>query len=547
MKLATASEMREIDRVAQEEFGLPEVVLMESAGCRVAETMEKILGGLADKSLVIFAGNGNNGGDALAAARHLINKGARLKVFMTGSPDKLKPSPAIMYQILQKMGVEIHELEGERDWNRLHLAMKFAEGAVDGLVGTGFTGELRKKMISIIEEINASELPVVSVDIPSGVEADTGKVSTVAVKASATLTLGLPKPGHFLSPGVDCTGRLVVDDIGLPQQLLTADSLQMRLLNDSMACSLLPARSHAAYKGSCGRILVVAGSTGMTGAAALAAQAALRAGAGLVTLAVPKSLQPLLDSRLTEVMVQPLPEETEGRLSGREAAARVLEMSRAADVMLIGPGLGRQPETQEFVRMACEQVECPLVVDADGIYAFGHRQETLAECKQIPVLTPHLGEMAQFLGVSVPELRADLIPMVRGAAQKYQTVMVVKSECTVVAYPDGDVFFTTKGNPGMATAGSGDVLAGTIAGLYKQTESGVAPLLGVYLHGMAGDLAAERFAEGLMAGDILESVAVACRCLREKQQEDGFQKKRREFHFSNVGPRPYKFNSSFEM
>lgn len=547
MKLTTAAEMREIDRVAREEFGMPEAVLMESAGCRVAEMMEELLGSLADRPLVIFAGNGNNGGDAMAAARHLLNKGARLKVFMTGAPDKLKPSPAIMYQILQKMGVEIHELEGERDWNRLHLAMKFAEGAVDGLVGTGFTGELRKKMISVIEEINASELPVVSVDIPSGVEADTGKVSTVAVKAAATLTLGLPKPGHFLSPGADCIGRLVVDDIGLPRQLLTADALQMNLLDDTLACSLLPARPHGAYKGSCGRILVVAGSRGMTGAAALAAGAALRAGAGQVTLAVPKSLQPLLDSQLTEVMVQPLPEETDGRLSGSEAAARALEMSRAADVLLIGPGLGRQPETQEFVRMVCEQAECPLILDADGIYAFGHRQETLAECKQIPVMTPHLGEMAQFLGVSVEELRGDLIPMAREAAQKYQTVMVVKSECTLVAYPDGDVFFTTKGNPGMATAGSGDVLAGTIAGLYKQTESGVAPMLGVYLHGLAGDMAAGRYAEGLVAGDILEGVALAYRCLREKQQEEGFQKKRREFRFSNVGPRPYKLNSSFEM
>lgn len=517
MKIAVSEEMRKIDRLAAEEYGLPELLLMESAGHRVAQAMEHLLGSVSGKTICVLAGSGNNGGDAFAAARYLSNMGAKIKIFLTCEPAHLKTASSRMKKSSDKMGLEVHGLEEDRDWNRLHLALKFADGILDGILGTGFNGELKKKVLRLIEEVNEAGKKVLSIDIPSGVEADTGRISTVAVMADMTLTLGIPKVGHLLSPGADMTGQLIVDDIGIPQKLLQSDDIQQNLLDDKLARTLLPLRGKAVHKGDCGRILVVAGSLGMTGAAALAATSALRAGAGVVTLAVPASLQPILAGQLLEVMVQPVEESTPGMMSGEKALNRLLELAQGHDAVLIGPGLGRAMETQEFTRMFVARVNKPLIMDADAIFAFNSQPDELSKLPQIPVLTPHLGEMAALLGVSVPELRESLVPIVREAAAEYRCVLVVKSECTLVAYPDGMIFFTSVGNPGMATAGSGDVLAGTIAGLMKQTESGLAPLAGVYLHGRAGDIAYAEKGEALLASDIRENLSAALRELRQKQ------------------------------
>ncbi len=519
MKIALSEEMRNIDRVTAETYGLPELLLMESAGHRVAQAMASLLQGVGDKSICVLAGSGNNGGDALAAARYMANMGAKVKIFMTCEAAHLKPAAARMEKTVNKMGLEIHQLEEDRDWNRLHLALKFADGIVDGLLGTGFSGELKKKVLRLIEEVNEAGKKVLSIDIPSGVEADTGKISTVAVAADMTLTLGLPKVGHLLSPGTEMTGELIVDDIGIPQCLLDSDKIQQTLLDDNLAASLLPPRGHAVHKGDCGKILVIAGSLGMTGAAALAATSALRAGAGLVTLAVPESLQMQVASQLLEVMVQPVPEKERGIIGGEEALQRLLALAESHDTVLIGPGLGRAMETQELVRMFVSRVNKPLIMDADAIFAYRSQVDDLSRLPQVPVLTPHLGEMAGLLGVSVADLRDSLLPIVREAAAEYQCIFVVKSECTLVVYPDGMAFFTTKGNPGMATAGCGDVLAGTIAGLLQQTESGLAPLVGVYLHGLAGDIAYQEKGEALIASDIREKLAAARLELRARQMK----------------------------
>ena len=517
MKIAVSEEMRNIDRLAAEEYGLPELLLMESAGHRVAQAMEHLLGEVAGKTICVLAGSGNNGGDAFVAARYLTNMGAKIKIFLTCEPAHLKTASSRMKKASDTMGIEVHGLEEDRDWNRLHVALKFADGIVDGILGTGFNGELKKKVLRLIEEVNEAGKKVLAIDIPSGVEADTGKVSTVAIMADMTLTLGLPKVGHLLSPGADMTGQLIVDDIGIPQNLLQSKLIQQSLLDDKLAATLLPLRGKAVHKGDCGRILVVAGSLGMTGAAALAATAALRAGAGIITLAVPESLQPVLAGQLQEVMVQPVEEKTKGAMGGEEALRRLLELAQSHDAVLIGPGMGRSMETQELIRMFVQRVNKPLIMDADALFAFNSQPDDLSKLPQIPVLTPHLGEMAALLGVSVPELRESLLPIVREAAAEYQCILVVKSECTLVAYPDGMIFLSTQGNPGMATAGSGDVLAGTIAGLMKQTESGLAPLAGVYLHGRAGDIAYGEKGESLLAGDIRENLAQALKELRKKQ------------------------------
>ena len=517
MKIALSDEMRNIDKVTAEVYGLPELLLMESAGHRTAQAMASLLQGVRDKTICVLAGSGNNGGDALAAARYLHNMGAKVKVFITCEEAHLKPAAGRMEKTAAQMGLEIHKLEEDRDWNRLHLALKFTDAILDGLLGTGFKGELKKKILRLIEEVNEAGKKVLSIDIPSGVEADTGRISSVAVAADMTLTLGLPKVGHLLSPGTEMTGELIVDDIGIPQKLLQSDKIQQTLLDDSLAASLLPLRGHAVHKGDCGKILVIAGSLGMTGAAALAATSALRAGAGVVTLAVPESLQPLLASQLMEVMVQPVPEKTAGIFGGEGALKSLLALADKHDAVLIGPGLGRAMETQELVRMFVSRVNKPLIMDADAIYAYRSQIDDLSKLPQVPVLTPHLGEMAGLLGVSVDDLRTSLLPIVREAAAEYQCILVVKSECTMVVYPDGMAFFTTKGNSGMATAGSGDVLAGTIAGLTMQTESGLAPLVGVYLHGLAGDIAYAEKGEALIAGDIREKLAGARQELRKLQ------------------------------
>ena len=517
MKIALSDEMRNIDKVTAEVYGLPELLLMESAGHRTAQAMASLLQGVRDKTICVLAGSGNNGGDALAAARYLHNMGAKVKVFITCEEAHLKPASGRMEKTAAQMGLEIHKLEEDRDWNRLHLALKFTDAILDGLLGTGFKGELKKKILRLIEEVNEAGKKVLSIDIPSGVEADTGRISSVAVAADMTLTLGLPKVGHLLSPGTEMTGELIVDDIGIPQKLLQSDKIQQTLLDDSLAASLLPLRGHAVHKGDCGKILVIAGSLGMTGAAALAATSALRAGAGVVTLAVPESLQPLLAAQLMEVMVQPVPEKTAGIFGGEGALKSLLALADKHDTVLIGPGLGRAMETQELVRMFVSRVNKPLIMDADAIYAYRSQIDDLSKLPQVPVLTPHLGEMAGLLGVSVDDLRTSLLPIVREAAAEYQCILVVKSECTMVVYPDGMAFFTTKGNSGMATAGSGDVLAGTIAGLTMQTESGLAPLVGVYLHGLAGDIAYAEKGEALIAGDIREKLAGARQELRKLQ------------------------------
>ena len=509
MKVSFAEDMRGIDERVVEEYHLPEVTLMENAGRRSAEEMAQLIGGTADRVIAVFAGSGNNGGDAFAAARHLINMGARIKLFFVGEEERLHAAARAMHDALKAMGVEIRPLASDRDWDRLRVSLRFADAVLDGILGTGVQGELRKPVLRLIEEINAAGKPTLAIDMPSGVEADTGRVMGLAVRADRTLALGLPKVGHLLGQGANATGDLLVDDIGIPHELLAGENLRQSLITREAAAKLLPARRRDVHKGTCGRILILAGSIGMTGAAVLAAEAALRIGAGLVTLAVPELIYPVLAAKLTEVMVEPIPDEGSGYFGAEKSLKESLALAERADAVLIGPGIGRPPATITFVREFAAAVQVPLVMDADAIHAFRDHLEELRDLPQVPILTPHLGEFAGLLGKEAEEVHADLLHTAREAAQDHQVVFVVKSECTIVVYPDGDAFFTTCGNAGMATAGAGDVLAGTIAGLMQQMESGMTPLVGVWAHGRAGDRAYEKNGNGLLAGDILAELPQA--------------------------------------
>lgn len=509
MKIVTAQKMREIDRESIDVFGIPEVVLMENAGVQVKSEMEQILSGLQHKKICVCCGCGNNGGDGFVAARHMANQGARVKVFLLGDVSHLGTSAQTNLDILVNMNVDVLQIMSPRDWDKTQVALAFADGIVDGVLGTGFKGELRPKTEKLIQIINEVQKPVVAIDLPSGVEADTGMVQTLAVRAVSTVSFGLPKLGLFFYPGAEYVGKLMVDGIGIPKQLLEDGRINQQLMDIHFIQKILPERARDVHKNSCGRVLAVAGSRGLTGAAALVSTAALRSGAGVVTLAVAESLQDVMSVKLTEVMTYSLPEEAKGIL-GTAALSPLLALADAYDAVVIGPGLGRDADTVKLVRDFAAAAQTQLIIDADAIFAFSDCSQLLRNCKITPILTPHLGEMAKLLGISVVELKEDLVGLVRDAAKDCNCVFVVKSEKTIVVFPDGTVSLSTNGNPGMATAGSGDVLAGVIAGLKAQGSSRYnAAMAGVFLHGFAGDLAAERGMTGLVAGDILEALPAA--------------------------------------
>ena len=437
--------------------------------------------------------------------------GAKVKVFILGTLEHLTPSAKTNYDVLTNMHAEIYPITSERDWTRLQIAITFSDCIIDAMLGAGIYGELRENIKKCVDILNSSNRPILAVDMPTGVNADTGAVNPTAVKASVTLTFGLPKIGLVLYPGSTFTGKVIVSHIGIPCRLLSRDSIKQEAVDEAFVKAHLARRPLDVHKGSCGRVLVIAGSLGFTGAAALSSQAVLRAGAGISTLASAESLYDILSAKSLEVMTKPQPEITPGVL-GTSAVSVLTKLAADYSTVLIGPGLGRNEETCRLVREFAMATDRQLVIDADGIYAFSQAIEDLTKIKRPPILTPHLGEMANLLHITVDKLRDNLWEIARKAASHFNAVFVIKSEKTITAYPDGNIFVTTVGNPGMATAGSGDVLAGCIAGLAAENLAGnYAAPVGVYLHGRAGDLAAAKGQAGLLAGDILNSLPAA-RC-----------------------------------
>ncbi|WP_110955939.1 NAD(P)H-hydrate dehydratase [Anaerosinus massiliensis] len=511
MKVVTAKQIRQIDHQTIEQYGMPEIALMENAGSEVAKAVVRILKTIDGKKICIFAGKGNNGGDGFVAARHLINQKAKIKVFIIGNATDIKNSAKINLNILLSMGADVLEVKGERDWDKVKIALAFSDCFIDALLGTGFEGTLRPEMIKMIDMMNGMGKTIIAVDIPSGVEADSGIVHNTAVQAAATVTFGLPKIGLLLYPGAAHAGEILTVDIGIPNVLLSDGNIKQNMINTNMVKSLLVKRHDDCHKGTCGKVLLVAGSVGMTGAAVLAANAALRSGAGLVTLAIAKSLQPIVAAKLTEVMTYPLSEERAGVI-GAEAVQELIALAQGYDVIAIGPGLGRDPATLDMVYQLVTKIDKQVILDADAIHAFAGTAKDLTKAKMTPILTPHLGEFSNLIGISIDDIKSDLIDIVRQAAEDFKSILVVKSARTVVAYPDGNVYINIRGNAGMATAGSGDVLTGVISGLFVQgLLSYSAAVAGVFLHSFAGDLAARSGMVGLVANDIVQALPAA-RC-----------------------------------
>lgn len=531
MKVVTAKEMQEIDRKTIRKIGVPGKVLMERAGAAVAAKVRELF---ERKKTIVIAGGGNNGGDGLVAAKEMFNAGWNVKVLLVTKEDRMSPDCLFQLKIARRMGVPLEF--------RTSITMKDVHGAVvvDAMLGTGLNKDMEGPMAKVITFLNNSGLPVISVDIPSGISSDSGKVMGVAVNAAFTVTFGLPKRGHFLHPGADHTGRLFVENIGFPDELLTSQDLNVELPEKEILAHLIPERPGYSHKGDYGHVLVVAGSRGKTGAAFMTGRACLRAGAGLVTMGVPESLMDVFQGRVTEEMTLPLPDRGDGTLSAKAGDTILRFSSEKADVICIGPGIGVSDDTRKMMAGIVSSSRTPMVIDADGINALseasvgGQGATEIFKKAQAPIiLTPHPGEMARLLksresetnspfakggqGAIIYNLRKvveeDRINIAMNFAKETGTCLILKGAPTVIAGPQGKAFINPTGNPGMATAGTGDVLTGMVASFLAQ---GLDPLsaavLGVYMHGLAGDLAAERMGmPSLIASDIIGSLPEAFR------------------------------------
>lgn len=507
MRVVTGREMLAIDRHSIAE-GMPAAALMELAGRSVAELVISICGSVAGKRIHLLCGTGNNGGDGFVAARHLINAGARVRVFLSGSAERLQGDAAAFHRVYLQTGGQVTQVD--RVTERLSLSLGLADLFVDALLGTGAQGPPREPMASLIRVVNELRRPVVAIDVPSGVESDTGWVPGVAINATHTVTFGLPKLGALLYPGAAHTGELHVADIGFP-----AAHLQWReagwperiwLRPDVVAAWGRP-RQRNSHKGTYGKVLVVAGGQGMIGAGALSSMAALRTGAGLLTWAGPESLWPVMAQKVTEATTLGLMETAPGAV-GPSAVSAVTERLQDGSVLALGPGLGRHTATGEFVRLLLESSASPTVIDADGLYALASSgQSFIGKPHSGWVLTPHPGEAARLLRCDTAEVEADRVSAINRLAQMWQCVVVLKGVPTLVAGPADPLYINSSGNPGMATGGSGDVLTGVIAGLLAQGWSPLeAAAAGVFIHGCAGDIAAQQGEAGLIAGDIVAAL-----------------------------------------
>lgn len=510
MLLVTAEEMRELDRATIEEIGIPGPVLMENAGLRLLEVAEEMLGEIAGKKVTIFVGKGNNGGDGLVLARHLVNRGAEVKVLLMCRPEEIKGDALLNLKIYQNMGQKVHQVLRDNGLNIVRLALFSSHLVVDAIFGTGFKGRVDDFTGRVIEIINSSQRPVLAVDIPSGLEANTGQVWGPCVKAAATVTFGLPKVGLVLYPGAEYTGTLYIADISIPRTVVDRYSIKRYLVTGERVAELLPARPAQGHKGTFGRVVVFAGSPGYTGAAVLTGNGAVRSGAGLVTVAVPQGVYPIVGTKLTEAMARPLPEGEKGTLS-EKSWEEAREIAAAADVVAVGPGLGQGEDVLAFLRGLLAESEKPLVLDADGINNVAREPSLLESYRGEAVITPHPGEMARLLGMEIDAVNADRLGTALRAARRFGAVTVLKGARTVIATPEGKVYINPTGNSGMASGGTGDVLTGIIAGLMAQgLKAEEAAVAGVYLHGLAGDFAAAEKGEySLAATDLLDFLPAA--------------------------------------
>ncbi len=508
MYIVTADQMKELDRRTIHEIGIPGAVLMENAG---RGTVEEILCRFSYQKngpVHVLCGRGNNGGDGFVIARYFLNYGAEVNVYLFTSTERVQGDAGINLEAYRNMGGRVLEIEDEDAFNSVKDELGRAGIIVDALLGTGLSSEVKGLCRAVIDQLNSfKNIPIVSVDVPSGLDATTGKILGSAVKAVLTCTYGLPKIGHFTYPGRENTGELEVIDIGIPESLIKASGIKTFLLEEDDFMGLIHARKPDTHKGTYGHVLVLAGSPGKTGAASLAGHAAMRAGAGLVTLGVPDSLRCVVEEKTKEVMTESLPD-VDGGYLGIDSWQKLAEMLKSKSAVAVGPGLSDRAETGELVLKLIEEADVSLVIDADGLNLLAKNKDVLKKAKKSPVLTPHPGEMSRLTGLSVREIQENRISVASSFAKEYGVILVLKGASTIIAEPKGKTFINTTGNPGMAGGGMGDVLTGFIASLIAQGISSLnAARMAVFIHGAIGDFIAEKRAEtGILASDITEKI-----------------------------------------
>ena len=509
-ELITGSQMASIDRRAIDS-GVPGIELMEAAGQGITRVVENLLGELQNRHIVILCGKGNNGGDGFVVARQAIQRGAKVQVFTATSANEITGDAKTNFNRLPSDSVQSVDRIAT-----VQNALTNADIAIDALLGTGIRGPARGIYADLINALSRAKCPIVAVDIPSGLNADTGKIEGPCATATCTVTFALPRIGHFFYPGRAQCGKLHLIDIGIPSAAIENERISTYLIDNRRCARLLPRRAPDAHKGDCGKIYILAGSVGLTGAAALSANAALRGGAGLVTLGVPKSLNDILEIKVTEAMTHPLPEVKKVRCLSLRARGDIQRAYRTADSIAIGPGLGTHRETVALIRRLVRDLSCPAVIDADALNALAGDLDAIRACETPLVLTPHIGEFARLTQCSIAEIQRDPIALALEFASHVNATIVLKGAPSIVATPEGQAHINPTGNPGMATGGTGDVLTGLLAALIGQgLNTSDAACTAVYLHGLAADIAAKKTGHiSLIASDIIENFAAAIHQIR---------------------------------
>ncbi|MBN1662827.1 MAG: NAD(P)H-hydrate dehydratase [Deltaproteobacteria bacterium] len=509
MKVAGVEQMRAMDHRAMAELGIAEEILMENAGHAAVSVLARGVG-IRDKKIAVFCGIGNNGGDGFVAARLIHAGGGQAQVFIIGDSEKYKGAAKTNRRILSKLPIDVVAVDSVE---QVCHAVSHCDGIIDALFGTGLDRDVGGPAADVIRLVNRSGKRILSLDIPSGVNGDTGRMMGCAVKADDTVAFGLPKIGNLLYPGYGCCGSLYCSHISFPPSLYDDGAVKVAT-NDYLH---LPPRDRSAHKGSMGEALFIAGAAGYFGAPYFAAMSFLKAGGGYSRLAAPASVAAVVAVKGSEIVFIPQAETGAGS-TALENRGRLFDLAEKMDMVVIGPGLSLHPETQQLVRELAGSITKPLIIDGDGLTAVVQDRAVIKRRQAPTILTPHPGEMSKLTGRPIAGVEENRITVLQQTAQEWGALIVLKGAHSLIGLPDGRIFINLSGNAGMATAGSGDVLTGAVAAMYGlglPAEDAVRK--GVYIHGMAGDLAAAATGEdGMTAQDVLDHLPAAMDCDREK-------------------------------
>jgi len=517
MKIAKVNEMRELDKYAIEKLLIKDEILMENAGeASYSVILSVILNkiGFTNQRFVIFCGSGNNGGDGLVVARKLHSMGGSTKIYILGNPENYTGASKTNLEIIKKLNIPVTLIEQADKFESLKMELAHCNIIIDAIFGTGLKREIKDIYYDVIRLINNSNKTVVSLDIPSGINGDTGRIMGTAVKADYTITFGLPKPGNILYPGFEHCGDLSVTHISFPPELYKDLSIEINIP------AKLKKRDPDGHKGSFGDALFISGASNYYGAPCFAALSFLKAGGGYSRLASPESITPYISQSIKEIVHIPLESTETGSISS-DSKDEILSISQKVDIVVIGPGMSLNRDTQKLIIELTKEINKPLLIDGDGISAISDNPDILKKRSHPTILTPHIGEMARICNNSIEEILENKIEIVKKTAERLNSYIVLKGAHSIIASPDKRVFINLSGNSGMATAGSGDVLTGVIAAMYgmvKEIEEALKT--GVFIHGLAGDLAAlEKGEDGITANDILEFLPAALKYYRANYNE----------------------------